>query len=411
LLGRHSSIGYVVDRYPRYSDTFIINEILAHETDGVALDIFSLQHTQDTHFQSALARVRAPVSYLPGELPTGEAFWSMLDAAGAAAPAVWSTLRQARGAHVIEVHQALALALEVQRRRIAHLHAHFGNTATSVARLAARFACIPYTFTAHGSDIFHEAVDPADLRQKLNDAAAVVTVTDYSHNYLKTMYGPAATRVERIHSGLELSSYPYRSPKKRPPHIVAVGRLEERKGYADLIAACAQLTQRGCTFACSIIGSGSLEADLRREIARLGLESVIELPGSRPHSEVMEKVQSAAVFAAPCLEADDGDRDGLPTALLEAMALGTPCVSTPTTGIPEAVRDGDTGLLVPESNPYALADALQRLLDDAALRVELAGRARRLMEEDFDARRTAARLRELFTSCARPRRMTLQAVS
>jgi glycosyltransferase involved in cell wall biosynthesis len=399
-----------VDRYPRYSDTFIINEIVAHEKDGVTLDIFSLQPTQDTHFHSGLARVRAPVSYLPAEQPSGEAFWRMLEAVGAAAPAVWSTLRQARGARAQEVHQALALALEVHRRRIGHLHAHFGNTATSVARLAARFACIPYTFTAHGSDIFHESVDPADLRQKLSDAAAVVTVTDHIHSYLKSVYGPVASRAERIYSGLELSWYPYRSPDERPPHIVAVGRLEERKGYADLIAACALLKERGRTFRCSIIGSGPLATELRREIARVGLESVIELSGSRPNSHVIKQMRNAAVFAAPCREANNGDRDGLPTALLEAMALGTPCVATSITGIAEAVRDGVTGLLVPESNAHALADAVQRLLDDAALRVDLAGRARRLMEEEFDVRRTAARLRELFTSCARPRRMTLQAV-
>jgi glycosyltransferase involved in cell wall biosynthesis len=407
--GRQSRIGYVVDHYPRYSDTFITNEILAHEAAGLALDIFSLHHTTDTHFQGGIARVSAPVTYLPTERPNGDTFWAMLDAAGAAAPAVWSTLRHARGADVMEVHKALALALEVQHRRIAHLHAHFGNAATSVARLAARFACIPYTFTTHASDIFHEAVDPADLRLKLSEAAAVVTASDYNQAYLKTMYGPAAARVERIYNGLELAAFPYRSPERRPPHIVAVGQLEERKGYLHLIGACAQLRQRGRTFACSIIGSGALEVELRREVARLGLEAVIELPGSRPHPDVIQAVQGAAVFVAPCLEADNGDRDGLPTALLEAMALGTPCVSTAVTGIPEAVRDGDTGLLVPEANAIALADALERLLEDAALRVELAGRARRLMEEEFDVRRTAARLREVFASCARPRRLTLQA--
>lgn len=410
MLARQSRIGYVVDQYPRYSDTFILNEILAHEADGLPLDIFSLYPSRDTHFQSGLSRVRAAVSYLPTDRPSAETLWRLLDEAGAASPAVWSTLRQARGENVMEVYQALALALELQRRRIAHVHAHFGNAAASVARLAARFACIPYTFTAHASDIFHESVVAADLRRKLTDAAAVVTVCDYNQSYLKTVHGAAAARVERIYNGLDLTALPYRSPERRLPQIVAVGRLEERKGYTHLISACAQLAQRGRTFGCRIIGSGPLEADLRGEIARFGLQSIIELPGARPHGEVMEQVQAAAVFAAPCLEADNGDRDSLPTALLEAMALGTPCVATSITGIPEAVEHNGTGLLVPEANPYALADALQRLLDDAALRVDVAGRARRHVEEEFDVRRTAARLREVFNTCARPRRMTLQAV-
>jgi colanic acid/amylovoran biosynthesis glycosyltransferase len=405
---RQSRIGYVVESYPHYSDTFVVNEILAHEAAGLPLDIFSLQHTRDTHFQSGISRVRASVSYLPTEPPTGASFWAMLNEAGAAAPAVWSTLRLARGSDAGQVYQALALALEVQRRRIAHLHAHFAGAATSVAGLAARFACIPYTFTAHGSDVLHASVDHAALRRLLSEAAAAVTVTDHGHSLMTMRYGATAARLERIYSGLDLSAFPFHSPEQRPPHIVAVGRLEERKGCAHLIAACALLAQRGRTFACSIIGSGDLESELRREVARLGLDAVIELPGERPLAEVIQRVQEAAVFAAPSVESDIGRRDGLPAALLEAMALGTPCVATNVKGIEEAVQDGVTGLLVPEANPAALADALERLLDDSARRVELAGRARRRIEDEFDVHRTAARLRDVFTSCARPRRMTLQ---
>jgi glycosyltransferase involved in cell wall biosynthesis len=277
-----------------------------------------------------------------------------------------------------------------------------------VARLAARFACIPYTFTAHGRDIFHDAVDSEDLRRKVSDAAAVVTLSDYHQSYLLTTYGSAEARVERIYNGLALPALPYAAPKRRPPHIVAVGRLEEGKGYVYLINACAQLAQRDQKFSCSIIGGGSIEAELRHEIARLGLGSAIELTGLLPHEEVIRRVRNAAVFAAPCLQADKGDRDGLPSSLLEAMALGTVCVATSVGSIPEAVRDGETGLLVPEANAQALAEALQRLLDDVSLRVALAARARRLVEKEFDVRRTAAQLREVFTSCARPRRMTLQ---
>jgi colanic acid/amylovoran biosynthesis glycosyltransferase len=402
-------IGYVVTCYPRYSETFIVNEILAHEAAGCSLNIFSLRRTTDTHFQNAISRVRAPVTYLPTQRPKTQTFWDMVQAAAAVAPEVWSTLQHARGASVMDVYQALALAHDVRRRGITHLHAHFANSAATVTRLAARFASIPYTFTAHARDIFHESVNPDELRLKASEAAAVVTVSDYNQNYLEATCGPAAARIERIYNGLELDAFPYRSPERRPPHIVAVGQLIEKKGFRHLIAACALLAERGRRFGCSIIGSGRLEEELRRDITRRCLNDVVELLGPRPHSDVIRLVHDAAVFAAPCVEGHDGDRDGLPTTLLEAMALGTPCVSTPVTGIPEAVRPGVTGLLVPEADPVALAHAIERLLDDAQLRAALAERARLLIEQQFDVRTSAARLRDVFASCAHSPELALRA--
>src|SRR5205823_790872 len=135
----------------------------------------------------------------------------------------------------------------------------------------------------------------------------------------------------------DLSCFPYKSPQERPARIVAVGRLVEKKGFADLIDACAVLAERGRDFSCQIIGAGGQHAELRARAQRLGLDRHVELAGPRPQSEVFEIVQSAAVLAAPCVVCADGDRDGLPTVFLEAMALGTPCVSTPVTGIPEVV--------------------------------------------------------------------------
>src|SRR5262249_30826288 len=161
--------------------------------------------------------------------------------------------------------------------------------------------------------------------------------------YLRAAYGAAAGHVQRIYNGLDLERFPFEVPRDRPARIISVGRLIEKKGFGDLIEACGMLARRGRPFHCQIIGTGELKSDLRAPIERLRLQDQVELLGARPQLEVIQHVRSAAVFAAPCVVGQDGNRDGLPTVLLEAMALGTPCVSTDVTGIPEVVRDGETG--------------------------------------------------------------------
>jgi len=239
----------------------------------------------------------------------------------------------------------------------------------------------------------------------------VVTVSDYNLAYLQENYGPAARRARRIYNGLDFERFPYRPPHERPPQIVGVGRLVEKKGFADLIEACAILAAEGREFSCRIIGTGEQETAMRAQIARLGLEDRVELLGPRPQGELVRHVRDAAVFAAPCVVGADGNRDGLPTVLLEAMALGTPCVSTAVTGIPEVVRDGETGLMVPQRDPAALATAIGRLLAERDLRVRLAERARRLVEANFDVRRNAALLREVFYAACEARVGVVQGVS
>lgn len=235
-------VGYVLKRYPRYSETFIVNEILAHEAAGMEIEIFSLLPPEDGHFQDSISRVRAPVTYLQAKGLKAADFWSTLDDAGEILPYLWDSLEEARGEDVRYAYQAVMLARETRLRGIDHLHAHFATASTTVARLAARFARIPYTMTAHAKDIFHESVRPEDLRRKLQDAAAAVTISDYNLEYLHDNYGPAAEGMRRIYNGLELDRFPYEEPRKRVPEIVAVGRLVEKKGFADLIEACSLLS-------------------------------------------------------------------------------------------------------------------------------------------------------------------------
>jgi glycosyltransferase involved in cell wall biosynthesis len=390
----------VLKRYPRYSETFVVNEILAHEAAGVQIDIFSLRPPNDDHFQDSIAQVRAPVTYLPSYGLKAADFWKAIQDANGLLPGVCTGLEAARGEDVRDVHQALMLAREVKLRGITHLHAHFASVATSVARLAAHFAGVPYTFTAHAKDIFHESVSKDDLRRKLEDAAGVVTVSRYNVDFLGEISGPARSKIARIYNGLHLDQFPYRSPQERAPLVVGVGRLVEKKGFCDLVYACALLARKGVDFRCLIIGTGDEEARLREQIERLGLGDTVELIGPKPQFEVKQYVSSAAVFAAPCVVGSDGNRDGLPTVLLEAMALGTPCVSTDVTGIPEVLRDGKTGLMVPQHNPAKLAEAIERLLHDSQLRVNIARSARRLIEDEFSIDRNSVRIRALFEQAA-----------
>lgn len=394
----HPKIAYVVKRYPRYSETFIVNEILAHEAAGRELEIFALRPPEDTHFQNTISLVRAPVRYLRTEGLRLEDFWQLAARVESEFPGAWAVMGEglATGAGVRDVGKAIFLAQAARARGITHVHAHFATSATTVARLAAKMAGLTYSFTAHAKDIFHESVDPEDLRRKLRDASAVVTVSNFNLEYLREKFGADAARVRCVFNGLDLDALPFTAPAYRLPRIIAVGRLVEKKGFGDLIAACALLAGRGCSFEAQIIGSGEYEAELREQIGRCGLQNKIEMPGPRPQAEVFRLIQGSAVMAAPCIVGRDGNRDGMPTVLLESMALGTPVVSTDVTGIPEIVRDEETGLLVPQSSPAALADALERLLADAALRMRLATAARHLIEENFNIHTNAAAIREVW---------------
>lgn len=405
-------VGYVVKRYPRYSETFIVTEILAHEAAGLEIDIFSLHPSHDDHYQDAIAHVRADVHYLlpPAAGTTPKAFatdgvkaadlWETIQEAASVLPGLWSGLEKARGMQAMDLYHGVLLAREVRLRGITHLHAHFASTATAVARLAANFAEVPYTFTAHAKDIFHESVRTDHLRLAIEDAAAVITVSDYNLAHLRQTYGTPTAKIRHLYNGLALELFPFETPVKRSPEVISVARLIEKKGIEDLISACVVLVGRGSQFSCQIIGTGPLKEKLRAQIRDLRLQETVELIGPRRQAEVIRHIQRAAVFAGPYVVGADGNREGIPTVLLEAMALGTPCVATDVTGIPEVVRHNETGLMVPEHAPEALADAIERLIADPQLRVRLATNARRLVEAEFDTRRNSARLREIFNSCA-----------
>jgi glycosyltransferase involved in cell wall biosynthesis len=389
-------IGYVVKMYPRFSETFIVTELLAMQAVGVDCEIFSLRAPVDSRFHASLAQVTAPVSYLRSEGLRAADLWTLLRTARAELGSLGDHIDELLTADVRDAAQAVQLALLVRQRGITHLHAHFASVATTVARLAARLAGVTYSLTAHAKDIFHSEVDADELRKKLADADSVVTVSRYNLEHLRETFGADAARVRLVYNGLDLDEFSYTEPLDRPPVIAAVGRLVEKKGFDDLLRAVALLRDEGRQVRLDLVGTGLLEDALAAQVVELGLQDLVTLHGALPQDEVRRIVRGAAVFAAPCVVAEDGNRDGLPTVVLEAMALGTPVIATPVTGIPEVVADGVTGVLVPERDPAALAAALGRVLDHPEVAGSLTKAARSQIELEFDARQQARAVAEGF---------------
>ncbi|WP_066904447.1 glycosyltransferase [Millisia brevis] len=394
-------IGYVLKMYPRFSETFIVSEILAREQRGERLVIFSLRPPIDPRFHRELARVNAPVIYV--ERPTKPStFWAVITAAmqvDGLAEGVATALPELSRAAADDAIQAVALARLAHEYGVGHLHAHFGSLPTTVARLCARILALPYSFTAHAKDIFHEDVDERDLAVKVADAHHVVTVSDYNFTHLSERFPDAAHRLRRIYNGLELDRFPYRGPLPRRGalRIAAVGRLVEKKGFDLLVAAIAAVRDRGIRVEARIAGGGALETPLRELIRSLNLDDRVRLLGPVPQHDIVQLLADSDAFVAPCVVGADGNADGLPTVILEAMATGTYCIASDVTGIPEVIRSGETGTLVRSGDLDDLIAALVEVADPAFDRESPTVLARALIEERFDSRTQADALR----SCLR----------
>lgn len=392
-------VGYVLTMFPRFSETFILNEVLALEAADVDVRIFSMRAPDDGRFHAALGDLRAPVTYLT-RTPKASTLWSALGRAYASLPRLADPVLSAAvlDLEVEEGIAALEVAAAAVEQGIDHLHAHFANGPATVARLAARIAGIGYSLTAHAKDIFHDGLDADALQANLAQASAVITVSEFNVAFLQRLC-PAAN-VVRIYNGLDLERFAFRAEGRVPRTVSAVGRLVPKKGFDVLLEATALLARSGDPLRVRLVGAGAEEQRLRELARRLGVVDRVEFCGALPQDRMKEVVATSAVFAAPCVVAGDGNRDGLPTVLLEALALGTACVATPVTGIPEAIIDRSTGRLVPESDVPALAHALRELLDDAGERERYARAGRALVEEHFDVRRNARALSAVFASLA-----------
>ncbi|MGI9405118.1 MAG: glycosyltransferase, partial [Hyphomicrobiaceae bacterium] len=287
-----------------------------------------------------------------------------------------------------------------------HMHAHFGSDATTAALLASRLTGIPFSFTAHARDIYHTYVDPQSdarmRRMKMAEARFVVTVSDHNKQYLSDLAGSENGRkIHRLYNGIDLARFsPDPKIKRETDLILSIGRLVEKKGLPDLLSACRILRDRGVGFSCVIVGDGPLRENLEQQIAADGLAGQVSLKGPMPQEDVIALMRRATMLAAPSVVAASGDRDGLPTVLLEALAAGLPAISTSVAGIPEIFGNEETGVLVAPSQPVELAAAMDVLLGDSALRERIATAARRRAKRLFSLSTNVATLKSFFIQVA-----------
>ena len=307
-----------------------------------------------------------------------------------------------RKVFIKEFLQAGFIAADVLRRpSIRHLHAHFCHGATTIAMFASRLSGVPFSFTAHAKDIYLKELNPGDLlSRKMSRATFAVTCTWTNQRHLKATC-PKNAPLHTIYHGLDISLFTPPAAKKLEPTpvILSVGRFVEKKGFVYLVEACRFLAERGYRFECQIVGGRDASFEVvERRVQELRLAGVVKLRAAVTQEELKDIYERATVFALPCLVTDNGDRDGIPNVLVEAMAMQIPVVSTDVSGIPELIEPDVNGLLVPEKSPRALADAIAKLLDDADLREHLGKAARRKVQRLFDVRENTAVLRDLFTN-------------
>jgi glycosyltransferase involved in cell wall biosynthesis len=266
--------------------------------------------------------------------------------------------------------------------------------------LASVLTGIPYSFTAHARDIYSDDVDFELLREKLERARFAVTVSNYNREYLAAHVGEeAAARLHVVYNGVDLDKFaPDPAVRREEGLILGVGRLVQKKGFAVLVEACRLMRDRGRRFRCEIVGGGELRAPLDAQVRAARLDGVVTLVGERSQEDLPALYRRASVLAMPAVIAADGNRDALPTVLLEAAACGLPAIASRLTGIAEIVHHGHTGLLVESGDAEGLSGALELLLDDPGRRLSMGTAARARMEERFDLKVNVQRLYTLLTA-------------
>ncbi len=397
------TVFYLTKRFPRLSETFILDEILGLEAHGVDLRLFAIADPHEEDVQSDVDRVRSPVTYLR----TGEGWrakasdyahfvgshalifrrrprqWTR-----AAAHVLGSGPSWAMATHFVEAGR---MAAEMERVGGDHIHAAFAHGPASVAYYVHLLTDRPFSFAAHAKDLYLST--PEVLATKIAASTFVLACSGSAAGELRSIVASQAEvatdvpvdRVVLAPPGVDIDRFqpgPLRPRRVSPQgvlRILAVGRLVPKKGYPVLLEGLAALVERGVEFECRIVGGGGQKDELHTLVTKLGLGTRVTLCGPRTQQEIIREYHQADVFVQASVITADGDRDGIPNSVLEAMACGLAVVATTVPGIPEVIRDRETGLLVATGQPEPMAGALEALADDDTLRRLLGDAARRFV--------------------------------
>lgn len=399
LLPAMREFAYLFERFPSFTQTFCYREVAEMHRQGCMAPVFSVRRPPEIP-RDCPADLAAVVNYLPEPELLGREMKTLRMVGRYPWPVVWQIRSWGRRPGKARLLEAAWLGARLRRQGIPHVHAHFAGIAARTALWMKRFYGLTFSFTGHANDMFCENDSAVSLEELVEEAQFVVTVSDFSRDWLCRRVGGREGKIHRIYNGMDVESFARAVAPKGRPKIVSVGRYIEKKGFADLIAACALLRQAGTDFECFIIGGGPLEEALREQVPSLGLEDHVRLTGPLPQEEVREVLSSATLFVLACATEADGGMDTLPTVIVEAMAAGLPVVSTRLAAIPEMVLHGETGLLVGEKDPPALAEAISSILSDPQLAKSFSERGLGLVRAKFSSEPTVRSLRTLLTKTA-----------
>ncbi len=401
-------VAFVLKGYPRLSETFIAQEIAALERRGLDILIVSLRRPTDRRRHPVHDEIRAPVLYLPEYLLTEpfRVFRAWLSQrkrpAYRKAKNLWlrDLRRDPTPNRIRRFGQALVLAAELPRD-VTHLHAHFLHTPASVTRYAAKLLGLPWSGSAHAKDVW--TTPEWEKREKLADCGWLVTCTEVNRAHLSRLAPPG--KVALVYHGLDLSRFPKRPSSRDKENgravILCVCRLVEKKGVDLLLEALALLPAQA-SWRFVHVGGGPLQDSLKKRAKALGIADRVTWRGPLAQDELLEVYRNSDIFALASRVARDGDRDGLPNVLMEAQSQGLACVATRVSAIGELVRDGVTGLLVPENDARLLAAALAALVADPALRRALAEAGEARVRAQFALDANLEHLARKFAIAAEP---------
>ena len=394
-------VAVLLGRFPTVTETFILREVDEIERQGrpVILVPVIREHPPIVHDEARkwmdralFTPLRSPhviatIALTAARNPGGvlRAAWGLLAACGADHRALRRSLPL--------IPKALHIAAVLERRGVDHVHAHFAHYPATLARLVSQFAPVTYSFTAHAHDIFVPWIR-VHLEQNLRGARFVRVISRFNRDYLEALYPDAVRgKIRVIHMGIDPSRY-HASPvaSGEPPRLLVIASLKPYKGIPVLVEACARLRERGLRFTCDHIGDGPMREEVEALIRTRNLSHLFTLHGPLPQQEVARRIAHASLLVMPSVIAEDGTMEGIPVALMEALAAGLPVVASSLSGIPELVEDGKTGLLVPPGDPEALAEAVLSLVRDPELARGLGERGRARVRDEFDKRGCVSQL-------------------
>jgi colanic acid/amylovoran biosynthesis glycosyltransferase len=402
---KRGKLAYIMSRFPHLPETFILREMIELERLGwqIALYPLILQRPAVVHDEARLWLQRARAFPFISIQVLIANIHALLRRPGLYLSLWFQTLWENRTSLKFLLRamalfpKSVLIARAMQRENVAHIHAHYATHPALVAYLIHRLTGIPYSITVHAHDIFKEK---PMLVTKLKAAEFIIAISTFNRDYLIQQVGSwVGDKIHVIHCGVAPEEYTPATLPQQPPdrfEIIHVGSLQPYKGQRYLIQACALLRQQGIPVHCRIVGGGELRSELQKLVVSLGLETAVELIGPKTQEEVKRLLSSAHCYVQPSVVTPSGKMEGIPVALMEAMACGLPVVATALSGIPELIRSGETGYLVPAKDAKALADALTFIYKDPAIAAKTGQAGRAFVAKEFDLHQNTQQLSYLF---------------